>query len=85
MHLLGCLFFIVFGILITLFVVAFNVLKVFFRLKKATQQFTKGKNKAEKPSSSHSQGGTHTASTPHSSGKIFKKEEGEYVDFEEIK
>lgn len=85
-------------ILVLLFIVALYFLPILFRwalprvLPLIIKEFSKrafGETASrEQGSSSHSRSShTHTASPPRreSNEKIFKKNEGEYVDFEEIK
>lgn len=86
MHLLfGCLFTLLFGFLIFIFVIGFNLLKIFFRVKQTTRKFTQ----SGKQNNTHAQNNTHTYQQTKKNSttnkKIFQQNEGEYVDFEEVK
>ena len=88
MHLLlGCLFTLLFGFVIAIFVIVFNLLKVFFRVKQATRKFTQGAGKTNEQTQTftHTRQTGERSSTQQPNKKIFNKNEGEYVDFEEVK
>lgn len=92
---LGCLFILIFGI----FFFAFGVLRMLYQLffgsspRAGQQQWTRP-NRSQQSGSARSHTGYtagdahHEGSRPNSrkrrSGKIFEKNEGQYVDFEEV-
>ena len=88
MHLLGCLFTFVFIIVIAAFVMVRNVLSTFLgglnRGRKRAQDFFGGEPTNDKRTAT---GENIRAETRKESakGKIISDDEGEYVDFEEIK
>ena len=90
MKTLGCLFFFLFGIFILFFAVFGNIIRVLFGLRKAQKNFKKAAKQAEKEQrkQNHNYSDQQT-SRPHkkqqNKGKIFDKNEGEYIDFEEVK
>ena len=93
MKFLGCLIFLLFGFVFILIAFFGNILKLFYKLHKANKQFKKAAENAGKGQFGEQQ--KYTETSRDSSGvhhhkkqegeKIFSKNEGEYVDFEEIK
>lgn len=89
MHIIfGFLLIFLVGFLVFFLIIVGNLLKLFFKVKKATKKFTE----KEKPAYT-TDNRTNTSSARHSnserpssnrSGKHFDKSEGEYVEFEEI-
>lgn len=84
---LGCLFALIFGFFIFLFSIAHTLVRTIYSFLGFTPRRESGSN-SRRPDNAQGQG----ASTAHSkgnsrqrrSGKIFRKDEGEYIDFEEI-
>lgn len=94
---LGCLFILIFSLIFGLFIAAWGFLrtgfKIFFGNKSFGQQQNKqhynSANHSQRPHTSYSAGDAHHEGTrPNSrqrrSGKIFEKNEREYIDFEEV-
>ena len=84
---LGCLFALIFGFFIFLFSIAHTLVRTIYSFLGFTPRRESGSS-SRRPDNAQGQG----ASTAHSkgnsrqrrSGKIFRKDEGEYIDFEEI-
>ena len=84
---LGCLFALIFGFFIFLFSIAHTLVRTINSFLGITPRRDNGRSNRQ-TGNAQNQG----ASTAHSkgnsrqrrSGKIFKKDEGEYIDFEEI-
>ena len=84
---LGCLFALIFGFFIFLFSIAHTLVRTIYSVLGFTPRRESGRSSRQ---SGNAQG--QGASTAHSkgnsrqrrSGKIFRKDEGEYIDFEEI-
>ena len=80
MKALGCLFVFLFAMAVVFFMAVRNILAALFgRPKKGSASGQDARRRAGEP---------HREDHPHqdrSQGKIFDKDEGEYVDFEEIK
>ena len=84
---LGCLFALIFGFFIFLFSIAHTLVRTIYSFLCFTPRRESGRSSRQ---SGNAQG--KGASTAHSkgnsrqrrSGKIFRKDEGEYIDFEEI-
>lgn len=87
MHsLFGCLFVIIFGVFIVVFSLLWNVLRVFFHIRKTTKDFQKKAESAFNQEEGYTKAEPAHKSKHHNPNeKIFSKDEGEYVDFEEIK
>ena len=88
MHLIsGCLFVIIFGVFIVFFSIIINLIRLIFNVKKTTKNFKKKAEEAFNQQSTSKTGQTHqhTKRPNNDNGKIFDKNEGEYIDFEEIK
>ena len=84
---LGCLFALIFGFFIFLFSIAHTLVRTIYSFLGFTPRRESGHSSRQ---SGNAQGqGTGTAhskgnSRQRRSGKIFRKDEGEYIDFEEI-
>ena len=84
---LGCLFALIFGFFIFLFSIAHTLVRTIYSLLGFTPRRESGRSSRQ---SGNAQGqGIGTAhskgnSRQRRSGKIFRKDEGEYIDFEEI-
>lgn len=84
---LGCLFALIFGFFIFLFSIVHTLVRTIYSFLGFTPRRESGRSSRQ---SGNAQG--QGASTAHSkgnsrqrrSGKIFRKDEGEYIDFEEI-
>ena len=93
MKFLGCLIFLLFGFVFIVIAFFGNFIKLFYNLHKANKQFKKTAENARKSQYNQESQYTETSSgsaySPHhkkqEGEKIFPKDEGEYVDFEEIK
>lgn len=84
---LGCLFALIFGFFIFLFSIAHTLVRTIYSFLGFTPRGESGSS-SRQPGNAQGQG-TGTAhskgnSRQRRSGKIFKKDEGEYIDFEEI-
>ena len=84
---LGCLFALIFGFFIFLFSIAHTLVRPIYSFLGFTPRGESGSN-SRRPGNAQAQG-TGTAhskgnSRQRRSGKIFRKDEGEYIDFEEI-
>ena len=84
---LGCLFALIFGFFIFLFSIAHTLVRTIYSFLGFTPRRESGSS-SRRPSNAQGQG-TGTAhskgnSRQRRSGKIFRKDEGEYIDFEEI-
>ena len=84
---LGCLFALIFGFFIFLFSIAHTLVRTIYSFLGFTPRKESGSN-SRRPGNAQGQG-TGTAhskgnSRQRRSGKIFRKDEGEYIDFEEI-
>ena len=84
---LGCLFALIFGFFIFLFSIAHTLVRTIYSFLGITPRGESGSN-SRRPGNAQGQG-TGTAhskgnSRQRRSGKIFRKDEGEYIDFEEI-
>ena len=83
---LGCLFALIFGFFIFLFSIAHTLVRTIYSFLGFTPRKESGSS--QRPGNAQGQG-TGTAhskgnSRQRRSGKIFRKDEGEYIDFEEI-
>ena len=84
---LGCLFALIFGFFIFLFSIAQTLVRTIYSFLGFTPHKESGSS-SQRPGNAQGQG-TGTAhskgnSRQRRSGKIFRKDEGEYIDFEEI-
>lgn len=84
---LGCLFALIFGFFIFLFSIAHTLVRTIYSFLGFTPRRESGSS-SRRPGHAQAQG-TGTAhskgnSRQRRSGKIFRKDEGEYIDFEEI-
>lgn len=84
---LGCLFALIFGFFIFLFSIAHTLVRTIYSFLGITPRRESGSS-SRRPGNAQGQG-TGTAhskgnSRQRRSGKIFRKDEGEYIDFEEI-
>ncbi len=81
----GCLFGFLFTFLLFLLIMAFNIAK---RVRNILSSFSAGNHKRQ-PSSGNARGRTttqgHSQTSSRGSRKIFDDNEGEYVDYEEVK
>ena len=92
MKFLGCLIFLLFGFFFIVIAFFGNFIKLFYKMYKANKQFKKTAENAQKaqygPQQETTSNGSSNGSTHHKrkeGEKIFAKNEGEYVDFEDIK
>lgn len=84
---LGCLFALIFGFFIFLFSIAHTLVRTIYsflgftpRRESGSSSRRSGNAQGQGTSTAHSKGN----SRQRRSGKIFRKDEGEYIDFEEI-
>ena len=82
---LGCLFALIFGFFIFLFSIAHTLVRTIYSFLGFTPRRESGSN-SRRPGNAQGQGTAHSKgnSRQRRSGKIFRKDEGEYIDFEEI-
>lgn len=84
---LGCLFALIFGFFIFLFSIAHTLVRAIYSFLGITPRRESGRSNHQSGNAQNQ--GTSTAhskgnSRQRRSGKIFRKDEGEYIDFEEI-
>lgn len=72
-------------LLILLFIIIFPLLRFIIAIWGASRRFKKQYKDFASSGSSHSNGGYYQRSTFRKRKKIFSEEDGEYVEFEEIK
>ena len=84
---LGCLFALIFGFFIFLFSIAHTLVRTIYSFLGFTPRRDSGRSSRQtgnaqnqEANATHSKGN----SRQRRSGKIFRKDEGEYIDFEEI-
>lgn len=94
MHIFGCLLLFLFSIVFIVIALFGNVLKVLFGLRKMNKNFQKAAEQAQKRQTTqefhsgtqqNTGGGSTHRHKAANKGKIFPKDEGEYIDFEEVK
>ena len=91
----GCIFALVVGFIFIILTFVLNVFKMFWTVRKATRQFMNGgpsgffrdkaKSSANGPSSSSTAKERKEEEHRDKNGRFFERDEGEYVDYEEVK
>lgn len=89
MSILGFFFLIILILVVFGFSILTSIIKVFFGLGKRTSNRQRNTytnpNQPNSSTRNNSAGATHSQPPPQNHKKVFSKDEGEYVEFEEVK